>query len=169
MSVQTNIFEICQAMEDRLVSLEVVGERSQIVWSARRGPMPHVKGKFDVVLRPRRGQDLRSHEQGGQRYGMVCVRVVDVFIRSSYAGSEMSSDKEWYRIHIPLEDAVLDAFAGQFLTNSSGLYYLTCPIHYLGTLEEDKETAVPAKNLWGESAHSFEVHFKPKLDLTAQT
>lgn len=168
MSLPTNILEIGRAVKTRLVNLEVVSDASQIVWSARRR-MPHIKGKLDIVLRPRREMQLQSFEKGGLRHGMVCVRIIDIFVRTSYAGNELSDDEMWYEQHVPVEDGVLNALAGQMLTNGAGLDYLTCPIKYLGAMEEAKEEDVAVKNLWGDSSASFEFHFKPKVNLTQLT
>lgn len=169
MPLQTNIVEIGRAVQLRLNLLVVVADPSQIIWSARKGDLPHLKGKKDLVIRPRRGQDLKSFQQGGQRYGMVCVRVIDLIMRTSYGGSEAGTDEKWYEQHVPFEDAVLNALAGQMLLDADQAYYLTCPIEYLGTTEEQKETAVKPANLWGNSVHAFEFHFKPKLDLAQVT
>lgn len=165
MSLQTNIYEIGTAAKARLVELAVVEDASQIIWCARR-VMPHFKGKKDIVIRPRREQHLQSFEKGGQRYGMVMIRVIDFIARTSLATPEAGDDEAWYADHVPLEDGILNALAGQMLTNDSDLDYLTCPIKFLGASEESREEDIKVKNLWGTSLWSFEFHFKPNLTLS---
>lgn len=169
--MRTNIVEIGEAVEARLNLLEAVPDPSQILWSARKGDLPHIKGKKDLVIRPRKGQDIASYAVGGGRHAMVCLRVIDVIMRTSYGGSEVASDKTWIEQHTDFEDAVLNALAGQMLPNLNNLQqeYLTAPIKYLGTTEETREEGDPSKRLWGNSVHSFEFHFKPKLDLSQLT
>lgn len=165
--VPTNVLEIGRACAARLVSLSAVPDASQIKWSARKGiEVPHIKGLKDLVIRPRRGQDIKSFEKGGQRYGAVFIRVIDFILRTSYGGSEASSDEAWLEQHVPFEDDVLNALAGQMLQNTLGEEYLTCPIHFLGATEEEREATVATTNLWGGSQMSFEFHYKPKLDLS---
>lgn len=162
--------EIGRAVVARLNLLSVVAHHSQIVWSARKGELPHFKGKKDIVVRPRRGQDLKSFELGGQRYGMTCVRTIDLIARTSYAGGDPASDEKWLEQHIDFEDAILNALAGQMLMDKDGENdYLTCPLHYLGTTEEARDAEPPTKLLWGSSTISFECHFKPKLNVDQVT
>lgn len=165
--LRTNIVEIGRAAAARLSDLSVVASSTQIVWSGRR-EAPHFKGKKDIVIRPRRGQDIRSFEAGGQRYGMVCIRVLDIIARTSLATSDGMSDEGWLEQHTEFEDAILNALAGQMLIDKDENDFLTCPLKYLGTTEETKE-AGPTKNLWGNSVLSFECHYKPKLDLSQVT
>jgi hypothetical protein len=167
--LRTNIMEIGRAAIARLNLLEVVADPSQIMWSARKAELPHLKGKADLIVRPRKGQDIKAFEQGGQRYGMVCIRVIDFILRTSSALPECGTDEAWLDQHIPFEDALLNALAGQMLTDVDVNDYLTCPIHYLGTTEEVREEDPPVKHLWGNSVLSFEFHFKPKLDVSQLT
>lgn len=169
--IRCNIMQIGRAAIARLNLLSVVPDPSQIIWSARKGDAPHLKGDRDIVIRPRRGQDIKAFQTGGQRYGLVCIRVLDVIARTSWAGGEAGDDEEWLDQHIPLEDAILNALAGQMLTDNEDPPndLLTAPIQYLGTTEESKDTQPPTKNLWGASVLSFEMHFKPKLDVTQLT
>lgn len=163
MSLQTNIVEICDAIEARLITKQVVSDASQIIWSARQA-VPHIKGKAEIVIRPRRQVSIFA--AGGGRWGTVMVRVIDIILRTSNALSEVNNDRDWFAEHVPIEDALFNALLGQMLTNQSGLEYLTCPLNYLGTSDEAKETNVKAQNLWGDSVHSFEAHYVPKLDLS---
>ena len=162
----TNIYEIGKAVKSRLVLLNVVKDPAQIIWSARR-VMPHIQGKLDIVLRPRRQQNI--FEKGGGRYGIVMVRIMDIFVRTSYGGTELGDDETWYAQHVPVEDALVNALATQMLTDPDGNDYLTSSIKYLGAMEEQKEVDVGPKNLWGDSSHSFELHWKPKFDLSQMT
>ena len=166
MPLQTNIMEIGRLCKARLAKLEVVASESQILFSARKADLPHIIGKMDIVIRPRRQQDIKSFELGGQRYGMILIRTIDFIMRTSYAATEASSDEAWLEQHIPLEDAVLNALAGQMLVDNDSNDYLTCPIHYLGSTEEQSGENDPTRLLWGNSVHSFEFHFLPKLDLS---
>lgn len=166
MSLQTNIVEICDAIEARLVARQVLPDASQIVWSARQAAT-HIKGKADIVIRPRR--QISIFGDGGQRYGTVMVRVVDCILRTSSALPELGNDRLWFVEHVQLEDSLINALLGQMLTNQAGEDYLTMPIRYLGSAEEQKEQAVKAANLWGDSVHSFEIHYVPKLVLSELT
>lgn len=166
--VQTNVIEIGRRMKARLLDLNVLADPSQILWSARRGDLPHIKGIQDLVIRPRRNQDIKSFSAGGGRYGMICIRTIDLILRTSNASGVMSSDEVWLEQHTLFEDAVLDALAECMLVDpdDSTIEYLTCPLKYLGTTEEQRETDPPTKNLWGNSVLSLECHYKPKVDVT---
>lgn len=166
--VRTNIMEIGRACIARLNLLLVVEDPSQILWSARKGDLPHVKGKKDLVVRPRRGQDIKSFATGGGRYGLTCIRTIDFILRTSSALDHCATDEAWLDEHTLFEDAVLNALAEQMLVNADDdtLEYLTCPLKYLGTTEETRGAETPTKLLWGNSVISLECHFKPKLDVS---
>lgn len=169
--IATNIVEIGRAVAARLNLLSVVPDPSQILWSARRGDLPHLKGQKDLILRPRRNQDIKANSGGGGRYGIVCIRVLDLILRTSNGLGDAGSDEKWIEQHTAFEDQVFNALVEQMLVvkddlNTQTQEYLTCPLKYLGTTEEVRDAQPPTANLWGNSIISLECHYKPKLDVS---
>lgn len=167
MAENTDIGEITQAVEDKLLAKiiidEVVIDVSQIIWAVDEFP-PHVKGNYDIVLRPSLEQNVMPVDDGGGRQALRCSQILDIFVRTSSGLAVLGNDKVRILKQVAVERAVLDALAGKMLANASGLDLLTMPLKWRNTSAASKDKQVAAKNLWERSGLSFEVHYRPLID-----
>lgn len=159
----TDIAEIAQAVEDKLVAKLVVDDRSQIVWSIDEFP-EHVKGDYDIVLHIAREQNVDSQSSGGGRLATWASRIVDLFVRTSFAGTPLGNDKEKIKKHVRVERRLLDALDGKWLDDADQNQLLTKPINWLGATPGTRELRKPAKNLWMHTGFSFEFHYRPLIN-----
>jgi hypothetical protein len=167
----TDIGQICLMVKQRMLAspFNVVSDPS-LVKTMCRSPIPHLAGKNDLILVPRPETQIQPRETGGAPWDIICVRRIDIYVRMSWATTEVSDDLAWLQVFGPYENAVINALNGRMLADQLGNDYVTCPINYLGKGQEDKGNYdEKARNLWGQSVHAFEFHYYPEVNPSINT
>jgi hypothetical protein len=172
MSKNTNIIEVTQAIEDRLLlKLPTISptyfetfNESQIIWTVDDNDIPPLGGNYDIVLRINSEQNIYSRSDGGGRAALLCSQMIDVIVRTKTALSQLGNDKKKIEKHYLQQQPVLDALAEYMPADADGFDILSRPFQWRSSSSLSRQHNPPARNLWVRAGITLEAHFRPLIN-----
>lgn len=163
----TNPGEILQAIEDKLIAMEIVPTADAIYWVKDGDEFPEKPtGKRDILLCVTQQAPDQGSQRGGGRMGFRFTLLIDVRLRTSVQLDRVNTAKDALKAHWIEENTILNALLRFFPTDTGDDTGNALTIEGLNLDWDTPPHPDRMTPKWGVSIGRYRCHYLPALTTT---